>query len=293
MTRKITEYQVFGERASGTNYFNKLLGANSVNIYGLRSRGFGWKHGMIFEQRMRVDKNMKLVPFQHRPEEDADDVLFFVIYRNPFTWIQSLQRFPHHAPTLHHLPMSEFISSKWTGYYGPGNWKYGRDAKARKEIQKPEWKFEEYKNVLDLRNQKVAMFETFHTKVKNVCYLNYECLRLSTPEVFKAISDVYGVKLKGNYKEITEDKSTGRKYKAKKYLPFSDKDIKYVIDGLDWKQEKKIGYDLVNQQPKFKKSLFKKSVEVEKPTDLLSFTCNMRFYKDGKQLNSQIIEADR
>ena len=69
---RITRYQVFGERSSGTNFVKRLLGRNTALA---PSEGLGWKHGLphmaaIPRHRWAIataTKFMGLVPLRNGP----------------------------------------------------------------------------------------------------------------------------------------------------------------------------------------------------------------------------------
>lgn len=88
-----THVQVFGERSSGTNLVQKLLGANttmqSVDLY-------GWKHG--FAQTTGI----------------ANGALIVGVMREPVGWVRSMFAKPWHCPpAMQTLEFSDFIRAEW------------------------------------------------------------------------------------------------------------------------------------------------------------------------------------
>ena len=74
----IQNYTIYGERCSGTNYLERIMGLNfDINI----TWNYGWKH---------------FFGFQDNKLENSDDTLFICIVRNLPDWINSLYRTPHH-----------------------------------------------------------------------------------------------------------------------------------------------------------------------------------------------------
>lgn len=90
---RIRQYQVIGERASGTNFVSRLLGRNSA----LRpSQAMGWKHG--FAQASAIPPDLAVIGVVRR----ADD------------WVRSMHARPWHCSNeMQRLAFSEFIRAEW------------------------------------------------------------------------------------------------------------------------------------------------------------------------------------
>ncbi len=112
---RITRFQVFGQRCSGTNALIKLVEANFPDLR--FTEDFGFKHWFVPEER----------PI-------AQNVLTVVIARDVTEWVQSLHRNPWHAdPALKAMPFSRFIRAEWRSvwdqdFWGvePGDHRFGR-----------------------------------------------------------------------------------------------------------------------------------------------------------------------
>ena len=108
--------QIFGERNSGTHWLHFLLEDNlrptKYSIYKIynffkknkyveiTSGKYGWKHWFIEESAIK--------------NRDTRNTLFVVIYKNPYSWLLSMQKNPWHAhPDLKNLSFSEFIKHEW------------------------------------------------------------------------------------------------------------------------------------------------------------------------------------
>lgn len=86
-------YQVLGERCSGTNFLDNLIAANFAMK---RSYAMAWKHG--FPDILAAPK----------------DVVFVVIFREVFGWLQSMYGKPWHSTEeIRALPFADFIRSEW------------------------------------------------------------------------------------------------------------------------------------------------------------------------------------
>ena len=94
--------QIFGQRCSGTNFLERWLLTNFRNIEIVNYYAF--KHVW----------NAKLI----RDINDNDEILLLVMVRNPFDWIRSFHREPHHCPDLLGLSFSHFLQSNVIAYPG-------------------------------------------------------------------------------------------------------------------------------------------------------------------------------
>ncbi|WP_417603274.1 hypothetical protein [Primorskyibacter flagellatus] len=89
----ITRFQVFGERSSGTNFVNRLIGRHT----GLTPiEDLGWKHGF---------PHMTAIP---------RDVAVICVVRNAVDWARSMFAKPWHCtPAMQSLPFDAFIRAEW------------------------------------------------------------------------------------------------------------------------------------------------------------------------------------
>ncbi|KNG95661.1 hypothetical protein [Pseudaestuariivita atlantica] len=89
----ITQFQVLGERGSGTNVVRKTM---EKNLRLMRVEGLGWKHGF---------PHMVCIP---------DDLLVVCVVRNAAAWALSMHKRPWHvAPEVQALGFSEFLRAEW------------------------------------------------------------------------------------------------------------------------------------------------------------------------------------
>jgi hypothetical protein len=105
----LTQFQVLGERSSGTNLMQRLMTRNS----GLRpSEALGWKHG--FAQMLAIPA----------------DLLVVCMVRDPAAWALSMHAKPWHtSPAMQKLGFSEFIRAPWdTAIDRPRYFKGAREA---------------------------------------------------------------------------------------------------------------------------------------------------------------------
>lgn len=91
----LTQFQVLGERACGTNMVRKAMDKN-VELY--RTEGLGWKHAV---------PHMVAIP---------DNMLVVACVRNAESWALSMHKRPWHShPRLQVMEFSDFIRAPWQG----------------------------------------------------------------------------------------------------------------------------------------------------------------------------------
>lgn len=88
-----TQFQVLGERGSGTNLVRRLI---DLNCEITRTEALGWKHGFPISVGI------------------PDTLTAVCVFRNAADWAISMYKRPWHAhPDLQALPFSDFIRAEW------------------------------------------------------------------------------------------------------------------------------------------------------------------------------------
>jgi hypothetical protein len=163
-----THMDIIGERNSGTNWVSSILAKNFVdgkllglsnnnNIYkkfrGLYTSEFGWKHGFL--RRDLIEARLS----------KANQVVFVVILRNPYSWILSMKKLPHHAPDHNGVSLMQFVSLEWHCF-----------GKARMEMmwERDPKSGEAYQNVIAMRTAKYKDWLDLQNVVEHVAYIRYE-----------------------------------------------------------------------------------------------------------------------
>ncbi|MBN1924564.1 MAG: hypothetical protein JW798_01905 [Prolixibacteraceae bacterium] len=224
---KIHRIQIYGERASGTNYLKQLLIRNIPNI--IHTNQYGWKHF-----------------FPPKTFPDSDRCLFLVIFRDPFDWIRSLYLQPHHVhPSLKNIPFSEFIRFEWQCVWEeladvyPGDEKYGKEMMFERNPKNGR----RFENVIRLRNAKIRAFESLKARVKHVEYVRYEDLAKEPEKFINRLAQKYDLHTVKQFQNITTYKGiTPKAYKPKTYKDFSEEDLRFILLHMDVAIEKRIGY---------------------------------------------------
>lgn len=94
--RRLTHFQVFGERNSGTNFVSNLIDRNTqLDMVG----SYGWKHGFP-------------VAVGFHPQ-----ALIVFVFRDPFDWLVSMYNRPYAASrTIDFSSFSTFLRSPWSSF---------------------------------------------------------------------------------------------------------------------------------------------------------------------------------
>lgn len=248
----ITSYKIFGERNSGTNFLQELVGTNLLNgdKFIKADESLGHKHYPCWYE-------LPLEFYKNSPRlytlEGSENVLFFVIYRNPYDWLRSMRSKPFDAdPSLRDLNFSTFIRTKW-------KLNIKREL-VRDEMKKNPWVDRNpkdgslFQNVMKLRTAKIRAMNEVKNRVNNIYYINYETLRDHPEKVLEEIADLFDLQKSDVYRPVIYKKATKKLgvYKEKKYPPISTKDLKFINSQLDSEVENNIGYFLVHNSSEIK-----------------------------------------
>lgn len=199
--------QIYGERCSGTNWLKELVDNNFVVNSGVWHDKYGWKHWFITNETFK------------KISEDKN-TLFLVIFRNPYTWINSLHNNPHHLHDALNLSLDGFISKEpLTSYHGTLRNKGGV--------------IEESKNVFKLRSEKITNFLKLKEYTDNVVFIKYEDL-MSNPINFLEKFKNMGL--------ITKKNSYQYEVKKPSLIELNNDIINKINNKLDWSLEDLIGY---------------------------------------------------
>lgn len=223
------KYVLFGQRNSGTSYIRNLLLNNFTNI---TEFGNVWKHGLV--------KN-ELIP------SDNDDIVFFLVVRNPYEWIKSFYHNPSDAKPIYkkekgtiHDFIQKSIKLKASIMTIDDN---------NNHVRQPI--VEEYKNIIEMRNNKIKSFLTLQNIAKKLQIINYEEARDNPKKIINNIANKYGFKLKSNFVPIMYyKKNTEMLYEPKKYDKLSESDIKFINSKLNWENENRVGYQRICKSDK-------------------------------------------
>lgn len=246
---KIKYIQIYGERNSGTNYLSNLLQANVLNKLDF-SNCCGWKHGFV---------NWRLIRKQNQK-----DILFLFITKDPYSWLVSMNRKPHHAPQLYNMEFSEFLSQEWACYKGDDYHLRAVDLDRRPLRDEEEMLHERnpssgarIENVIKLRNLKNRSFLSVAEECDNFEHIRYEDLLLRRDDILRDLRDKYSFKLVEESRDVSGYYGLNPSVKFNKlnyYLSqdylnlFSDSDLDFVNSQLNWDLEMILGYNKIQEK---------------------------------------------
>ena len=224
----VQRVQLFGQRCSGTNYLQHLI---EQNIPGLKvSFAFGYKHS--------TPKHL---------ERTHDDVLFCVIYREPYCWLQSLHESPWHVhPRMRGAPFGQFIRSPWHCIWDHQSNTKPNDPMYHKEMmheRHPESGLR-YANVMQMRSDRIRRWQFLSKKVKRFWWVQYESLYRNPQLMIEDLALAAGRKRRPNFQPILRYKGIRAcpPYQPKQYAPISKADRRFINQQLNWRVENRIGY---------------------------------------------------
>ena len=177
MTLPCTQFTIFGERCSGTNYLELLITANfHINV----TWEYGWKH-MRSQPTCRNSK--------------TNETLFIGVIRNEIDWLNSFKRSPYHVPDVLSNNLSAFL---FDPFYSVINNKI----------------IERANNIFDLRARKNKYLkETMPTLVNNYMLFQYEEISKNYESILTNLQLKFNLKPKNNkFKNITSYKKYRHAY---------------------------------------------------------------------------------
>ncbi|MEX0284893.1 MAG: hypothetical protein AB3N23_09810 [Paracoccaceae bacterium] len=226
----VTHYQVLGERSSGTNFLQRLIGRNTSLE---RTDELGWKHG--FGQMIAVPRDMFVV----------------CMVRNPERWVLSMYNKPWHTtPDMQRLSISDFIRAEWRSAFDKprylGRLRRGYVGQPLQQDRHP-LTGKPFANIFALRQAKLQYLLSFTARDCNCVFLRLEdaqadpqatmekmaaALELTSPHAaFRPVKKPQGWRFRT---------AVGERPTAPDRL--SDEDRAYMWSALDQAQEAALGY---------------------------------------------------
>ena len=207
---KIDSVKIFGERHTGTNALNLFLREN----FELKFKYYeflGWKHRLAPEkvEWMKYDTN---------------NVLFIFLFRNPYTWLNSMYKEPYynHYLKINDRSFEEFIK----------------------------FSIEDYENSICLWNLKNDSYLRMSKEVKYSLNIRIEDFRLDQSKIHALIGEIMGIEsaefiaftnyVNGRGIEINKDID-----KSLTIPELTNSEINYINSFLSRSIMKEIGYDFL------------------------------------------------
>lgn len=217
---------ILSERCSGSNFVANLVFSN-------------------FENLTHDESIHKHFPPWVWQAKKTNSILYIVIFRNPYDWIRSFHRIPHHADrSLCKIPFSQFVRSKWSlNARDPIIMQLGDptvDRNPRTGLP--------FKNVMELRTEKIKTMLKIRRSVNNIYYINYETARDYPREVLQEIQKIYSLTATPTYQPVVHYKAVpgAEIYSQRKYPSIPREDLHHINAHLNNRIEKRIGYRLIS-----------------------------------------------
>lgn len=227
------QFSIKGERCSGTNYLRFLLLKNFSNA---ELVDVGWKHDFL---DIRAPEIYGV----------RDNYIMFVMFRNPYDWIRSLHKNPHHLhPDFRDKVFSDFIRSEWVSII-EGFTEYERpniSHRAELLLERHPLTLERFKNAFQLRNAKNINFLGMKNIFNNIFFINIEDLQKDWARYITELNDIF-FKNKGlvpQNVDLYKGEELFGQYIPAIYDKIGDDDFNFMVDQLDWSVERAIGYSL-------------------------------------------------
>jgi len=225
-SRSIKFFQVIGERCSGTNFLQKLLGHfTQVNL----TWDYGWKHFPIWFGNVEA-----------KQWKQDTQVAFIVIVRNPYDWLKSIHRTPHHADdSLRRIPFDLFVEREWK--LSP------EEERLKPSCDRNPLTGDWFPNILHLRAAKLK--DWLHLQTAPFCYyINYETLRDYPYAVLAELKDLFNLHSLSIFsKAVYYKNQLGRPYVKPQAttLDINERTLDFINSQLDWETECEYGYSCV------------------------------------------------
>ncbi len=232
--------KVMSERCSGSYYTVALIDENFDGLTRLGDE-YGIKH---FYPWFGYESKY------YGPQEDytfegSENVLFVILFRDPYDWLRSLKRTTFLGPEeLQICDFSQFIRGKWginTSYDQVREWQ-----KIHPLIELNPMTGGLFKNVMEMRSAKIRNLLQVPSKVRNYYIINYEKVRDCPEEVVQEMESIFHLTRKSKFTPIFKIRGIPEAddYVLRQYPEISYEDYLYINNYLETELERSIGYEL-------------------------------------------------
>ncbi|UWQ89871.1 hypothetical protein K3727_13775 [Rhodobacteraceae bacterium M382] len=227
----LTRFQVIGERASGTNLTNRLLGRNSPMK---SSDVLGWKHG--FPHAMAI----------------PDDLVVVGLVRDATSWVRSLHAKPWHStPDIQRLTFSEFLRTPWHSEidredYFKNSGPLGVVGQTLQHDRHP-LTGRPFETVFDMRTAKLQALLSYFERNCNFILIRAEVVQADPMAATHALLDALSFARPDMFRGV--HRRVGSKFKSRvgprPPTPeiLSQPDLEFLRARLDCALERRLGYD--------------------------------------------------
>ena len=228
----IKQFQVLGERASGTNVLRKTL---QKNIEITRVETLGWKHG--FPHMVAIPQNLIAV----------------CVVRNAWDWVRSMHRRPWHLhPDQQALPFSDFIRAEWNSIVDrPADFEMLADEldaqNCSLQLDRHPLTGARFENIFALRRAKLDGLMSMANRDCNCVITQLELFNLNPKRFTKHFAEAFDLTLVPKFfKPVTERMGnafshSGAERHGTPAEP-SPEDLEFMLKELDLDREAQLGY---------------------------------------------------
>ncbi|MEM6888920.1 MAG: hypothetical protein AAF636_12360 [Pseudomonadota bacterium] len=228
--QQVTEFTVFGERSTGTNYAQNLISRNFSDLQ--RTSTFPWeKHSYVATPIAKPN------------------ALAMVIVREPIRWMQSLYRNPHQVGDWSHdLSFSMFIRHEWSSVFD--GWLFPRQKSFQAKghelmLDRHPLTGDRPENIVELRNWKMQSYGRIPSLYRNWLIVRYEDLCAAPGQFLESLATTYKLIAPSAYLTEIEDVSNLAANSSREKAPYPDvtaQDRAFILGKIDVEQERRFGY---------------------------------------------------
>ena len=233
-SQKIRDFQVFGERRSGTNYLSALL---SKNLAITEVTHYGWKHGV---------PSMPAI---------SPNSLIVLITRNPMEWAKSFYVNPFDSTDAFrgNLSFEDFVEMEWASTALPSaqGWeKWGHQKIPNTRGQSLLWDHhpmtgKKYRDIFEMRSVKHTAWLGLEHRAENFVQVRLEDLQSDAKAVLEQLAAVFELSAVAKFNPVSARLGPPNMFPEtvrKKPTAISTETRNKIKDAVDWGIENKIGY---------------------------------------------------
>ena len=243
MSQRIRNFEILGERCSGTNFLEETM----LHNFEIEFKTFsGHKHFFCFNNY--DDKNV------------TDNTLYIGIIRNPIYWLNSFSKELHHVPEKNRKNLFAFLFNRFYSVHDEGQkpaqqFINGNGSFYKAKIYKNEYNINKddlnylngktYKNIFEMRNVKNHfLINVMPTKVKNYILINYEDLLFNFEMTLNTIKNKFNLipRLPSFVKVKKYKKCETYNFVKQREITFPPQIINIIWNNLNVPQENFLGY---------------------------------------------------
>ena len=226
----LTDFQVFGERRSGTNFLSELL---KGTFFLDEVFTYGWKHAAPVMPCIKSNS------------------LMAVVVRDPVEWLLSMHSVPFEAPEMAQLPFSDFLRSEWTSIYRPrglGRRKFGlagfpAERGAVLQYDRHPIDGRAFRNPLEMRVIKMKSHLGLLRRSPNALVVRYEDIANDAEAVLRQIAQAFALDIRpdAQFSVRRVGPKTGKGRLGREDISASD--LQFIAGNLEQDLEARFQYD--------------------------------------------------